>query len=238
MKITYLYNSGFTVDFGDMLLVFDCISVDERMSISKGFINREYIQSFDRVYFFVSHKHADHYIKSIYSFASSKVKYVLASGTPGIPGNVGHIILKRGDFYKDDNIFVKAYGSTDIGISFFLRVSGTTLFFAGDLNCWHWTIDSTYEEELFARQAFTDELLYIKEDISNTQIDLAFFPLDPRMRGGYDDGAMEFYSMFKPKLFIPMHFRHEVSVCEIFANKISGEVFKIKKPGDNIEIRK
>ncbi|MFR9208528.1 MAG: hypothetical protein ACLVKR_09460 [Lachnospiraceae bacterium] len=61
MKITYLYNSGFTVDFGDLLLVFDCVSIDNRCI--SWVLNRNYVERFSSVYFFVSHKHADHYSK-------------------------------------------------------------------------------------------------------------------------------------------------------------------------------
>ena len=33
---------------------------------------------------------------------------------------------------------IKAFGSTDIGISFLVSVDGVDIFHAGDLNWWHW----------------------------------------------------------------------------------------------------
>ena len=162
MKITYLYNSGFTVDFGDLLLVFDCVSIDENRCISQGFLNRNYVERFSSVYFFVSHKHADHYSKRIYDFCSKKVKYILASGTPSVPSTAESIVLRRSEEFCDDTLQVKAYGSTDLGVSFLIRARGVTLFFAGDLNCWHWTSQCPYDEERAARQAFTDELFFHK----------------------------------------------------------------------------
>ncbi len=239
MKITYLYNSGFTVDFGDLLLVFDCVSIDENRCISQGFLNRSYVERFSSVYFFVSHKHADHYSKRIYDFCSKKVKYILASGTPSVPSTAESIVLRRSEKFCDDTLQVKAYGSTDLGVSFLIRARGVTLFFAGDLNCWHWTSQCPYDEERAARQAFTDELLFIKEDIGEAfSIDVAFFPVDPRMKGGYDDGALEFCAMFQPTLFVPMHFREEVAVPALFAQKVDTEVFIIKKQGAVKEFNK
>ena len=55
--------------------------------------------------------------------------------------------------FKD--VYVKAYGSTDIGISFLVKVDGLTIFHAGDLNWWHWKEDSL-EEQLVAESSFKD----------------------------------------------------------------------------------
>ncbi|MEI3154718.1 MAG: hypothetical protein V8S95_06185 [Odoribacter sp.] len=41
---------------------------------------------------------------------------------------------------------IKAFGSTDIGISFLIDIDNIRIFHAGDLNNWHWEEESTPEE--------------------------------------------------------------------------------------------
>ena len=238
MKIFYLYNSGFAVEAGDTLLVFDCISIDNSKQIGEGFISKSYVESFKRAYFFVSHKHADHYDRRIFNMSSPNVKYILAYGTPGTSKDSKSIFLKRKDTFDDDRIFVKAYGSTDLGVSFLVEIADTSIFFAGDLNCWHWTMDASLKEERMAREAFSSELEFIKEDVGSAKIDIAFFPVDPRMKGNYDDGAMEFFFMFRPSLFVPMHFRQQTDIPKIFSKKIPADTFIISRPGDSKEFNK
>lgn len=225
MKITYLYNSGFTIKTRETLLVFDCISFGG----GAGELSRADISSAKNAYFFVSHKHADHYDRRIYDYAGDNVRYILAAGTPEIKRGIDAVILKKGESYRDEILSVRAYGSTDLGVSYAVNIDGKSIFFAGDLNCWHWAGFVPQENERTAREMFTQELDFIKE--SEQTFDIAFFPVDPRMKSCYDDGAMEFIARFKPALFVPMHFRKETSVPTTFAKKANCPVFAIKKSG-------
>lgn len=56
------------------------------------------------------------------------------------------VLLRRGDTYSDDMISVKAFGSTDAGVSFMVETDGKKVFHAGDLNNWHWEDESTPQE--------------------------------------------------------------------------------------------
>ena len=53
--------------------------------------------------------------------------------------------------------------------------------------------------------------------------DVVFFPVDARLKGPYDDGALEFIEAFRPRLFIPMHFQQNFAAAEKFAAKGGGQ---------------
>ena len=49
---------------------------------------------------------------------------------------------------------MRAFRSTDQGVSFLAEAGGTRVFHAGDLNFWHWRAESTPAEVAEARRAF------------------------------------------------------------------------------------
>jgi L-ascorbate metabolism protein UlaG (beta-lactamase superfamily) len=51
-------------------------------------------------------------------------------------------------------------------------------------------------------------------------IDIAFFPVDPRLKESYYIGGEYFAKQIQPKLFIPMHFGEEISITKDFAKKM------------------
>ena len=133
--------------------------------------------------------------------------------------------------FKD--VYVKAYGSTDIGISFLIKVDGLTIFHAGDLNWWHWKEDSL-DEQLLAESLFKAHIEKLKEE---KPIDIAFFPVDPRLEEFYYIGGEYFAKNIQPGLLIPMHFGEDVDITKQFANKmnkINIKAVKINYPGQEI----
>lgn len=191
MKITYLYNSGFTLELDDCQLVFDYY-MGLLPQISKPAV------------FFASHSHPDHYSSSIFSYDEKDIVYVLSGE---IPVNEGTNIIKlnEGDSAKPlPGIKVNAFGSTDLGVSFMVNVENKIIFHAGDYNLWHWRSESTKEEIAEAEKLFydvLDTLMPYKE-----KIDIAFFPIDGRMGEGTEEGARIFAETLCPKVLIPMHF--------------------------------
>ena len=107
-------------------------------------------------------------------------------------------------------ITVTAFGSTDRGVSFLIESqSHLTLFHAGDLNDWHWQDDSTPTEVKSADDAF-DKIL---SDLSSTvtHINVAMFPVDPRLGSDYARGARKFMHTIATDYFIPMHFQGDAN---------------------------
>ena len=213
MDIYYLFNSGFTIEIGEDALIIDYY----RGSLGKPWLaplSRK-PSEYRNVYVFSSHAHGDHYNRRIFDWLSERadIKYVLSSDIRhAVPaallkkeGPHSIAFMEAGDALRAGTLDVKAYGSTDEGVSFHITAEdGTSLFHAGDLNYWHWRDESTEGEIAEARDRFAAELAKIRAGIP--KLDVAFFPVDPRMGSDYYRGAIMFCEQLKPAHLVPMHF--------------------------------
>ena len=210
MKITYLDNSGFFVALAHTTLIFDYYNdkpVGEA-SLDGGVVTAAEIAAQENTYVFVSHSHYDHYNRSILNWQkhNEKLRYIFDSGVARGNDRVTHI--SEGGVYRDEGIEVKAFGSTDAGISLLVRAEGTTFFHAGDLNFWHWEEEADAEFIAKAERDFSAQLNAIEaEDI---KIDVMFFPCDYRMGENGDAGAQRMIEALTPSVFVPMHFQRVV----------------------------
>lgn len=204
MNVYYLYHSAVAVKLDGCLLVFDYYRHKPHRGIEEGYIGEDELKEASRVYVFVSHSHSDHFNRCVYGWAAVNphITYVLDEGIPGAPEDA--VKLGRGEEYGDGFLYVRAYGSTDIGVSFHVRCGGTSLFFAGDLNCWHWQDDGDIRYARVMRTWFDREMRFIRHGVGH--IECAFFPVDKRMGSGYEEGPDKFIEMMKPAVFIPIHF--------------------------------
>lgn len=221
MKIYYLDNSGFAVLMRRSLLLFDYYNPHPAEGVapalSSGVVPPEALSGFERVYVFASHKHFDHFNRAIFALAAHhpRVKYILDAGITRRPAGVDCTALRLGEVFADDALAARACPSTDIGVSFIVQTEGKTLFHAGDLNCWHWMLDWSEAEEAAARAQFDEALDALRPHLARP--DAAFFPVDGRMKGTYDDGARQFAHAFRPRLLVPMHFREDFALAAQFA---------------------
>ena len=62
LRITYLRHSGFAVETGGALLVFDDAESEQSREggIAQGHVDRALLERYESVIFFVSHSHDDH----------------------------------------------------------------------------------------------------------------------------------------------------------------------------------
>ena len=60
LKIIYHYHSGFSVQVGGTLLVFDYWEGEDRRLSQVGRITPQFLSAFEKIYVFVSHAHPDH----------------------------------------------------------------------------------------------------------------------------------------------------------------------------------
>ncbi|MBR4080135.1 MAG: MBL fold metallo-hydrolase [Christensenellaceae bacterium] len=224
MRVYYLDHSGFAVELQDRLLIFDYFNFKpDNGGFAEGVVPAGRLREYKEVYFFASHAHADHFKKGIFSMAGENVKYILSSDIR-TPEDLEHVSLDKGDRYTDDFLSVYAGGSTDIGVSFVIEAAGKKIFHAGDLNCWHWTTEWSDAEEQAARDAYHAELDDLAEYLQ--RIDLAFLPVDSRMKGIYDEGARTFASRFCPKHIIPMHCWGDYPITARFAGDMAKQGIK------------
>ncbi len=222
MKIEYIYHSSFTVTTDDDFLVFDYFKGDFQ------FPDKDIIV-------FATHGHGDHYTPKIFDWLKERnhILYVLSSDIEAVSSEHVYIMDSNEDLKLFD-IDIQSFGSTDLGLSYLVRIDGKNIFHAGDLNWWYWDDDSD-EEKQHMEKAFKDEIQKLK----GINIDVAFFPVDPRLGKNYHLGGEYFINEIKPKVFIPMHFGDNLEITKDFVHKIgitTTNIVEIKGVNQIIEI--
>ena len=237
-KIYYIYHSGFAIKTKNHFLIFDYYKEPiEKHDTSQQsrVLSPENIRDLKNVFVFSSHSHGDHFNPSILEWENynGNIQYVFSKDIKTDKNKSNYSFLEEGEEKLFNNIYVKAYGSTDIGISFLVKVDGLTIFHAGDLNWWHWKEDSL-EEKALAESSFKDNIEKLQAEKS---IDIAFFPVDPRLQEFYYIGGEYFAKKINPKLLIPMHFGDEATITKEFVDrmkKINVKAVEINYPGEEI----
>ena len=239
INISYLFNSSFIVETKNYLLIFDYYKDSvEKGSKNKlnGAISFDDLKTDKKILVFVSHSHLDHYNPVIFKWSdeTSNIEYILSSDIKIKNENKNINIISPYEEITLDEVYIKAYGSTDIGVSFLIKVDSVVIFHAGDLNWWYWKDDSKADKEN-AEIWFKSEVEKIKE----TVIDIAFFPVDPRLEEKYYLGGEYFIEKTSPKIFIPMHFGENYNITKEFAKvmqKQSTKVVEITHRGQQIKV--
>ncbi|WP_196594420.1 MBL fold metallo-hydrolase [Pectinatus sottacetonis] len=195
MKVTYLYNSGFLVELSNCALIFDYY-LDKKECVTS------ILPNYDKIYFFVSHSHFDHWNSDISKFSAETEKYFLSYDihkTGSLPkGKI--VFLNEYDAYEDSNISVHSYSSTDAGISFLVEVDDWKIFHAGDFNWWNWKGD-TKQNNAFAKNGFFKQM----KKIAGLEADIAFFPVDTRLEECCDWGVKKFCEQTYIQNLVTMH---------------------------------
>ena len=193
--IYFLNHSGFILKIDDIVLVFDYYK-DPLQHVEKMITDGR-----NKIYFFVSHFHGDHFNPSISRFEEYADGYILHRDCDLYLRDAGKMhLMDVGDSYSNEDFTVKMYGSTDAGGSFLIHCHGITIFHAGDLNWWHWAGDSD-AANLDARNNYFAEL----EKLSGGKVDIAMFPVDARLQVAREWGVKKFLSKVESGMLIPMH---------------------------------
>lgn len=225
MKIYYIYHSCFVVEDEKNILIFDYYKTPKKSDSKIDIL--DFVKRKDKqVYIFASHIHYDHFNPEIlnwYEF-NNNIKYVFSSDIKTNLKNLDITFLEENQEKKILDINIKTYGSTDEGVSFWIELKEKVLFYAGDLNWWAWT-DDTLEEEKYMKDKFQGIIKDIENN--NKRIDIAFFPVDPRLEGNMYKGGEYFINKLEPKYFVPMHFDKGYTEIEKFRKEYSSIKTKI-----------
>jgi ankyrin repeat protein len=234
--VYYLGHAGWAVETKNNVLIFDYFRIGnpaDQPSLINGNVDAA---EFDgkKVTVFVSHKHNDHFDKSIL----------------GWNGKIGNLTYVFGE--KPDTVFayeligprekrvingidVSTIKSTDAGVAFFIAVDGVTIFHAGD--------HANAQNDLTG--PFTPEIDYLAG--SARSVDIAFepvcgcgFPELECVRKGI------YYSVEKlnPKVLFPMHsggggeYRYLEFAADARANGCKAKICCAKASGDRYVYRK
>lgn len=234
LTVTYYHHSGFSVAMDDVLLVFDYWTGEHGELPEDKRITVDFLKQFRQVYVFISHEHPDHLDPVVFTWRSeAPVTYIVSADMP--VGTRGKRMAPGDNLTLSPEVSVKAFDSTDLGVSFLVDMQGVHVFHAGDLNFWHWREESTVKEIEEADDAFRQAV----EPIAREKIDLAFFPVDARQGLMYDAGANYFIMCVKPRLLIPMHFWGRAEIAMEFARRSrcrQTEVMALTRYGEQISL--
>jgi len=222
VTVTYHKHSGFSFRTESHLLVFDYIggSLPEPVPGDNAIV-------------FISHAHGDH----CSPIAIDWHKRGLAELAAGydVSRKAGGLRMKPGDETDIAGSRVEAFGSTDSGVSFLVNAGGTSVYHAGDFNLWHWREQSNDSEIAEATRSFTA----ILDTLRGKHVDVAFFPVDPRLGKGHDEGAILFAEAVRPRYIIPMHWWGDAAVALAFSKKQMPQgvtALALTEPGLPVEI--
>ena len=222
LRITHYYHSGFSVADDQVLLVFDYWRGEEGELTPEVELSEAELKKYDHVFVFISHDHVDHMDPIVYSWKEmTDVSYIVSSDMP--VGTRGKRMAPGDTYLLMDGLLVKAFDSTDLGVSFLVDWDGFRIFHAGDLNFWHWREESTMQEIEEAETEFRKAI----EPLTKERIDLAFFPVDPRQGFMFDAGANYFIMAVKPALLVPMHYFHRADVAMEYARTATNRLTEV-----------
>lgn len=217
MKLTYIYHSGYAIEGEGFTILIDYYK--DSVTADEGLVHEELLKKGGRLYVLCTHSHHDHFNPEILQWKNERPdiiyvfsKELLLSGTTTA---TDAIYLDKLEVYTDNLLSVKAYGSTDLGGSFLIQIENKTIFHAGDLNNWHWNQESTPEEIEEAETYYAKELNLLATDVKH--LNLAMFPVDPRLGKDYMKGAQQFVDTIKTDIFVPMHFGEAYDKAAAFA---------------------
>ena len=207
MRLTYIYHSGFAIEADGFAILIDYFK-DSGKKPGTGYVHDVLLKRSGTLYILSSHFHPDHFNPEVLKWKVDKkdIVYLFSKDIlkRGKAQKEDATYLKKGETYRDENLSVEAFGSTDVGVSFLIRIGDRLIFHAGDLNNWHWQDESTPEEVVEAEKAYLKEV----DDITQAtdRLDLAMFPVDPRIGTDFMRGARQFVDRIKVGVMVPMHF--------------------------------
>ena len=226
MKITYLDHSGFSVELDGLYMAFDVYN--PKAEDGRGIVTEPDVRAQEKSLLLLSHSHGDHWCKEVVQLPFGEI--ILSDDFPvGVRG----VRMKEGETLEVQGAAVRTFGSTDMGVSFLVDAGGKRIFHAGDYNLWHWEDESTQEEIDEATEWFERILCDLKPYAGT--IDLAFFPLDPRMGSNTARGIERFMDVMKPKITIPMHCQGDAKLPEGFAAAHEGVIAMVNR-GQVVEL--
>ena len=198
MLVTHLFHSGVLIELDNNLLLFDYY---------KGKLN---LNKEKPLYIFVSHRHYDHYNPEIFKLDHPHKTYIL-SDTLRHKYEANYVDIHQE--YIFDDIKVKTLLSTDEGCAFLVETEKQTIYFAGDLNWWHWEGEPE-KDNLWQKEIYQQEINSIQQPI-----DLAFVIVDKRQEESYLLGLQYFLKHVKTRYIMPIHYFGDYTITQQLQNE-------------------
>ncbi|MCD8270124.1 MAG: MBL fold metallo-hydrolase [Parabacteroides sp.] len=239
MRLTYIYHSGFAIEADGYSILIDYLK-DTGETPDTGYVHDELLHRPGTLYILSTHFHPDHFNPEILKWQETKkdIKYIFSKDIlkrrRAKPED--GLFMKKGDVFEDGQICIRAFGSTDVGISFLIEAEGKLLFHAGDLNNWHWKDESTPQEVAKAEGDYLHELDELTK--ATGHLHLAMFPVDPRIGSDFMRGAKQFVDRIQTDILVPMHFWErpaEVVAFGAYAESKGCRYILLGEPGEGTD---
>jgi len=228
LKVTHIFHSGVIVETEKNLLIIDYYYEKDALNKKELLVYLKQ-QAHKDFYYFVTHGHADHFTDEIfdppYQSSKSNTRYILSEDLVSYKNSHPNTTLCRP--YQSFNVgglSITTFGSTDLGVSYLIKDNScdALIFHSGDLNWWHWS-HFTPDEQLQEKKDFLEELQKLKDYIVQRKVilDIAFVPVDPRLKEFYQLAANAFLKEIQPKKMFPLHFREHYKITKKFKEQCS-----------------
>ena len=212
LHIEYIHHSCFAVRGEGFLLVYDWWR-DPTGRL--GALLRAAGEANLDVYFVVSHFHEDHFNPEVVALCAGRPGWHLLPSYDTVRRR--HIdktlplaVLRFGEEVATPHFRLKAYRSTDVGVSTVVELSdGTTLYHAGDNNNWYFPGGGKDAGRVKVTPDQMEKLyLSILRDIRQDypRIDHAFLPVDPRLGQEMLRGPQQLLKAIAVGHVHPMHY--------------------------------
>ena len=246
MTVTYIYHSCCAIEFDDFSIIIDYYIDSIKDGEETGWVSQHLLQNDKPLYVLCTHSHGDHFNEKILSWDKERENITYLFSKEIVDTLTDNSLLKdekiiyldKFEEYRDDNIMVKAFGSTDAGASFYIEHKKKKLFHAGDLNNWHWNEEVPRDEAFVYENQYICELELLFEQVK--KLDVAMFPLDPRLGKDFMRGGEQFVNKIKTKHFMPIHFGDsykEIQQFEPIARKAKTKLLKLEHTAQSFKLK-
>ena len=245
MIITYIYHSCCAIEFSKFSVIIDYYIDPVKEGEEVGWVEKNLLQNDKPLYVLCTHSHSDHFNEEVLSWDAKKdnITYIFSKEVAEtlkdnpLLKDEKITYLDKFEEYKDKNIKVQAFGSTDEGGSFYMEHERKKIFHAGDLNNWHWNEEVPRDEAFVFENQYICELELLSEQVK--KVDIAMFPLDPRLGKDFMRGGEQFVNKIKTKNFLPLHFGDNYELIQQFepiANKAKTKLLKLEHKAQSFKL--
>lgn len=204
----FIHHSSYLYVSAKSMLLFDYYGTSPILEILAEHLDKH-------LYIFCTHSHGDHYSRDVHTLFRDHpagVSYIFHEEVRhAVPTEYQDevIYLDTGDMKSIDALNIKAYGSTDLGGSFYIQDEDFQLFHAGDLNNWHWNEEASPKYIQIYEEQWHKELSALKRD--ELTLNLLMFPTDLRLGKDYLKGLKELMDVVPCDTLAPMHMNGELN---------------------------
>lgn len=211
MNVTYIHHSGFLIETETAYYLIDYF---------QGSIPS--LNPCKPVLVLASHKHHDHYQKSVFStlqgMGMRHIYAVLSRDIPSgaRPEDVPCTCVSAGKRYElPQGQELVTFRSTDLGVAFLIRDGKALFYHAGDLNDWVWSEESADDNRQMTFK-YRKQIDLLAQELDGRTLDAAFVVLDPRQEQDYYRGMLYFLQNIPCDCVYPMHYWEQPEIIPRF----------------------